>query len=232
SIRVTEADIESSWTGLRPLIHEEGKDPSEISRKDEVIISQSGLITIAGGKLTGYRKMAEDVVNTVAKQFKEEAYKVFSECRTKNIPISGGDVGGVSNFSSYVEKKIVEGIKLGLKFSEAELLVRRYGSNVDTIFTYMKEFDKTSKLSPSVYARLKYTVEQEAAVTLVDFFIRRTGSLFFDIKWVKEWKKDVTEMMSQLLNWSEFEKERHVGDLERELHDAVVALKEEVVKHT
>lgn len=40
-------DVESSWAGLRPLIHEEGKDPSEISRKDEIFVSSAGLITIA-----------------------------------------------------------------------------------------------------------------------------------------------------------------------------------------
>ncbi len=57
-VRIREQDIESSWAGLRPLIYEEGKDPSEISRKDEIWESDSGLITIAGGKLTGYRKMA------------------------------------------------------------------------------------------------------------------------------------------------------------------------------
>ncbi|MFP3326101.1 glycerol-3-phosphate dehydrogenase, partial [Planococcus sp. SIMBA_160] len=64
-LNITEKDVESNWAGLRPLIHEEGKDPSEISRKDEVWTSSSGLITIAGGKLTGYRKMAEHIVNLV-----------------------------------------------------------------------------------------------------------------------------------------------------------------------
>ncbi|MCI4060663.1 glycerol-3-phosphate dehydrogenase, partial [Bacillus cereus] len=49
-LNITANDIESSWAGLRPLIHEEGKDPSEISRKDEIWTSDSGLITIAGGK--------------------------------------------------------------------------------------------------------------------------------------------------------------------------------------
>ena len=55
-VKVTDADIESSWSGVRPLILEEGKDPSEISRKDEIWVSDSGLITIAGGKLTGTAK--------------------------------------------------------------------------------------------------------------------------------------------------------------------------------
>ena len=47
------SDVESAWAGIRPLIMEEGKKPSEISRRDEVLVSAHGLITIAGGKLTG-----------------------------------------------------------------------------------------------------------------------------------------------------------------------------------
>ncbi|MBW7462073.1 FAD-dependent oxidoreductase, partial [Paenibacillus sepulcri] len=68
SVRLTAMDVESSWAGLRPLIHQEGKDPSEISRKDEIFRSPSGLLSIAGGKLTGYRKMAEAVVNKAAEE--------------------------------------------------------------------------------------------------------------------------------------------------------------------
>jgi glycerol-3-phosphate dehydrogenase len=65
-------DVESTWSGLRPLIHEDGKSPSDLSRKDEIFISDSGLISIAGGKLTGFRKMAERSVNVVCKQLKIE----------------------------------------------------------------------------------------------------------------------------------------------------------------
>lgn len=75
NIHLTVADIESNWAGLRPLIHEEEKDPSELSRKDETFVSESGLISIAGGKLTGYRKMAERVNETVIKQLQKRMLK-------------------------------------------------------------------------------------------------------------------------------------------------------------
>jgi glycerol-3-phosphate dehydrogenase len=65
SLNVSASDIQSSWAGLRPLIHEDGKSPSELSRKDEIMVSDSGLISIAGGKLTGYRLMAEKIVTLV-----------------------------------------------------------------------------------------------------------------------------------------------------------------------
>ena len=81
-------DIVSSWAGLRPLIHEEGKSASELSRKDEIFTSDSGLISIAGGKLTGYRKMAERVVNRVTvleEQYKQNA----APCKTDKILLCG-----------------------------------------------------------------------------------------------------------------------------------------------
>ncbi|MEJ7485738.1 glycerol-3-phosphate dehydrogenase, partial [Staphylococcus hominis] len=76
--------IESTWAGVRPLILEEGKDPSEISRKDEVWDGDSGLLTIAGGKLTGYRHMALDIVNLLAKRLKQQYGLTFDACATKH----------------------------------------------------------------------------------------------------------------------------------------------------
>lgn len=78
TIKILKTDIISSWAGLRPLIKKEGKKSIELSRKDEIFISKSGLISIAGGKLTGYRKMAERAVNLISKKV----------CITENIQIS------------------------------------------------------------------------------------------------------------------------------------------------
>ena len=47
-VQLTIEDIESNWAGLRPLIHEDGKDPSELSRRDEIFVSKTGLTSIAG----------------------------------------------------------------------------------------------------------------------------------------------------------------------------------------
>src|SRR5690606_38367995 len=138
-VKVSEKDVESNWAGVRPLIWEEGKDPSEISRKDEIWESESGLMTIAGGKLTGYRKMAEKIVDHLADKFKTEEQILFSPCETKHLKISGGDVGGSGKFKQFIKEQTQEGIKVGLAESEAEQLVARYGSNVHVLFDIIKE---------------------------------------------------------------------------------------------
>ncbi|ANF35825.1 glycerol-3-phosphate dehydrogenase/oxidase [Bacillus velezensis] len=228
-LNITADDIESSWAGLRPLIHEEGKDPSEISRKDEIWTSQSGLITIAGGKLTGYRKMAEHIVDLVRDRLKEEGGQDFGGCKTKTMPISGGHVGGSKNFESFVEAKTKDGLKIGLSQETAKQLAIRYGSNVENVFSRiegLKDEAEKRQIPVHILAEAAYSIEEEMAATPADFFVRRTGRLFFDIKWVQTYKTAVIDYMSDRFQWNDETKEKHTEWLNMLLHDAVVPLEQ------
>lgn len=221
TVGLTPTDVESSWAGIRPLIHEEGKAPSELSRKDEIFLSDSGLITITGGKLTGYRKMAERTVDLVIKGWEREGAK-FKPCHTDQIPISGGDVGGAENWQTFVKLKIDEGLKVGLNQEEAHRLIHLYGSNVDTVFEFIQSGMKIAHrvgLPLDVYGMLRYGMDCEMVATPTDFFVRRTGGLFFDIDWVKQWKEAVFSFMKEEFGWSEEveKQERRRFQLEMEL---------------
>ena len=144
-VKVTEKDIESSWAGVRPLIYEEGKDPSEISRKDEIWEAESGLITIAGGKLTGYRKMAESVVDLIVKRLGETGQR-FKGPQTKTYPISGGNVGGSKGFNQYISLKEQEAVEYGFTQEEGRRFVQMYGSNVNELYQYGRTFDEIEKV--------------------------------------------------------------------------------------
>ncbi|MFC4618525.1 glycerol-3-phosphate dehydrogenase/oxidase [Camelliibacillus cellulosilyticus] len=223
-------DVESSWAGVRPLIHEEGKDPSEISRKDEIFHSESGLITIAGGKLTGYRKMAERVVDLVAEELKSEGDGPFRECETAYIRLSGGDVGGSDQLPEFIKNMTREGTALGLSSSEAERLAERYGSNVTRLYEIIRTMGEEAahyNLPKDVFAMIVYAIEEEMAATPSDFFIRRTGALFFNIGWVRKWKESVIDYMATRLHWDDDTKAGHVRALEERLRDATVAVEKE-----
>ncbi|MET3505824.1 glycerol-3-phosphate dehydrogenase/oxidase [Halalkalibacter oceani] len=218
SLKLSPEDVESSWSGLRPLIYEEGKTASELSRKDEVLMSDSGLISIAGGKLTGYRKMAERVVDVVCKEL-----GVKNGCETEDITLSGGHVGGAKGFESFLKKKISDGVALGLSEDEARQLAMRYGSNVENIFSRMSAFRKQAQafhLPASLYAELRYGIEEEMVETPLDFFQRRTGALFFNIKWVETWMEPVTRYMRDTFEWSEEETAKRIQELATELYFA------------
>ncbi|SDK04832.1 glycerol-3-phosphate dehydrogenase/oxidase [Sediminibacillus albus] len=223
-VAITAEDVESSWAGLRPLIGEEGKDPGEISRKDEIFVSDSGLISMAGGKLTGYRKMAVNAVDLVAKQLKEEEGILYSGSETLKMPISGGDVGGSAGFERFKKSKIAEGTALGLTNGEAASLVDTYGSNVDqvlAIYTDLQNEAAEAQLDPLVFAQLRYAIDEELIYRPVDFFVRRTGALFFHIEWVREHKDAAIEYMAKILKWSDSQKTEYIDELEQLMYDAV-----------
>lgn len=172
SIRLTKEDVISTWAGLRPLIHEDGKNPSDLSRKDEIFISDSNLISIAGGKLTGFRKMAERSVNVVCKQLKLEEGRQFAPCTTASIPLSGGDL---NKSPEEYAKDLQEDFK---QFFVEDILdlVLKYGSNTVAILA-LAQTNFNNQLLP---AEAEYCLEHEMTASLADFVIRRSGRLYFE----------------------------------------------------
>src|SRR5690625_4217061 len=223
SLKITADHVDSSWAGLRPLIAEGGKNPGEISRKDEVFISSSGLISMAGGKLTGYRKMAQEVIDLVVKQLKLEEGILYSGSDTRTLAISGGEVGGSKGFRQFKSKKMGEGVEMGLEQEVVSLLIQQYGSNVDTVFKlYEDNHSKAAELQmdPIVLAELIYAIEYELAYTPSDFFIRRTSALFFNIDWVREHKQTVISYMSDAFQWTDEQCKNYELALNKKLHEA------------
>ncbi|TDM04143.1 glycerol-3-phosphate dehydrogenase/oxidase [Macrococcus carouselicus] len=222
TVNVTDQDIESTWAGIRPLILEEGKDPSEISRKDEIWEGKSGLLTIAGGKLTGYRHMAEEIVDRVAARLKEEYGMKFASCRTKHTPISGGDVGGSQGFDCYKAELLQSLPEIGLTRTEMEEMIDKYGSNAPVLFNiaHAQVDNKVNELPLSVYTKLVYGIQHEMVLKPSDFFVRRTGALYFDIDFVNEYKEGVIEAMAELLHYSDRQKEEYRQELEQLIKEA------------
>jgi glycerol-3-phosphate dehydrogenase len=214
-LNISEGKIESGWAGIRPLIHEQGKGPSEISRKDEIWQNENGLITIAGGKLTGYRKMAEKIVDLVVKQLNSEYNGNYKGSITKHLPISGGDLNGSKFFESFVQKRTLEGQQIGLTEEQSRYLAKFYGTNVDKVFHYIKKAE--GSLPPIVYGQLYYAMDEECACTVTDFFIRRTGALLFNIQSVQVIKDLVLDEMATYLGWSEQEKDRNKEQIQTAL---------------
>lgn len=222
-VHITEKDIESSWAGVRPLIYEEGKDPSEISRKDEVWFSESGLITMAGGKLTGYRKMAEKLLDDVSKSLAKETGKKYKPVQTKHLPISGGDIGGSEHLEAFLSKKAKEGNnRFGWTLEEGREKAKRFGSNIDQLFTYAQEHKDQNEttLPNSLYAELRYSIQHEAVTTPIDFLLRRTGYLLFDMPYLLEWKDAVVDEMAKQFHWSDDVKQTYIEELNIQIKDA------------
>lgn len=183
SVNLKMSHIESTWAGLRPLIHEDGKSPSELSRKDEIFISDSGLISIAGGKLTGYRKMAERVVNLVARQIRKETDKKFKKSSTENEKLCGGNFENQQAITDYIIRLTGEAKQIKLNVNHIKDWVYKYGTNSDEILDIAYNIYKEEKLEAdllAISAEIIYGIRHEMVVSLADFMIRRTGRLYFE----------------------------------------------------
>ncbi len=212
---LTLEDVRSTWSGIRPLIHEDGKSPSELSRKDEIIHAPSKLITIAGGKLTGFRKMAQRVSDLVMERLIDAGAKnTRQDCRTDKIQLSGGDLGG-KLLSAYAEAVAHE---RGWDHEQFAYWAGLYGSNAVAIFEDAADFSDEALFRAAV----RYSVRSEANCNDGDFLIRRTGMLYFErdrVAAVREW---IEQELDSLLGPDA----RSSAEFERE-YAAVVAFREE-----
>jgi len=202
SVNLSVTDLESSWAGLRPLIHEEGKSASELSRKDEIFESVSGLISIAGGKLTGYRKMAERVVDLVIeKQFKGST---LMPCMTHKIKLTLSDFVDFDAVKRYTGLLVKRLAKLGMNNTKAFYLVENYGKQTDQIVNSLElSINKEAPELSLLKAELDFCLQNEMVCSSQDFLIRRTGLMYFDIRMVRDHKQAIGEEMRSKLGWSE-----------------------------
>lgn len=152
-------DVKSIFAGLRPLVKNTAKKTAEISRDHSILISESGLISIVGGKWTTYRKMAEDVVNSAAIQA-ELSYK---ECVTEDLPVHGCMPTLDFNQPGYYygTDKIMVAQLISGDHSLSELLDARL---------------------PYTKADIVFAVREELCMTVEDALSRRTRALLLDAR--------------------------------------------------
>ncbi|MDB4655598.1 glycerol-3-phosphate dehydrogenase/oxidase [Flavobacteriales bacterium] len=210
---LTKSDIQSTWAGLRPLIHEDGKSPSELSRKDEIFISEHGLISIAGGKLTGYRKMAERTVDLAFRQIEAAGGARFGVSRSSSRKLSGGLFHSFKAFVSEVGET---------DLSETELsgLFHKYGSSSQEIISLI-DWGNEDRALAILLAELSYSVDNEMISELSDFLIRRTGRLYFEKSIADKYASALNSRLAELLKLSAKEAEKSLQTYLKESEDVL-----------
>ena len=218
TIQLTLSDIESSWAGLRPLIHEEGKSASELSRKDEIFESPSGLISIAGGKLTGYRKMAERVVSLVGRKYFNQ--RNLKPCTTHKIKVTGGDFKNSKEVRAYLlaVKKRMQLVKQEEYLTR--YLVHTYGKQTDAILNGVNVRMEQGMAAEEalLLAELSFGWEHEMVLTPQDFVNRRTSMMLFDVSRLTKFKVLILDSFQKHFQWSQQLLEEERMKLDEEIY--------------
>jgi len=189
-------DVVAAWAGLRPLLHEDGKRPSEISRKDEIMVSETGLVSIAGGKLTTHRRMAERVVDLVVERLGRPA----GACRTASVPLPNGGLAPdeLPRLVARVRERLPR-----LAPGGAERLVALYGAGAERILRRVEAEPAAGEVLPGGVPRseIAHVLDEEMALTLEDVLERRTRLLLFDPEQGLACAAAVAETAAARLGW-------------------------------
>ncbi|GHA00887.1 glycerol-3-phosphate dehydrogenase [Ignatzschineria ureiclastica] len=236
SLHLTSEMIESSWAGVMPIVAHKGAS----SKKGQPVSAlldeaENGLLTLMSGKLTGYRSLAQAVVDELASKIMTVKQRQFKPCQTAQLTVSGGDVGGSAGLDHFLQEAIKRGETLQLSEEESRALAIRYGSNVEHLFTIAEKAtpEVLQGLPLLLYTQLYYSVTEEGVMTPCDFFIRRLGALYFDIDLVKNHRVAVVEWMARYFGWSIAEVKRYNAELEQALYQATHAVEDDrIVKIT
>lgn len=200
SRELTEADVTSVWSGVRPLIAEEGKSPSEISRKDEILEGAAGIFSIAGGKLTAYRHMVEEVVDKVQARLGMNPDKAGTE----TVALPGGEFDDFDGLVMQLKQA-------GADDAKADKLARAYGDEALAVWHD----------GGDAAAEVRHAVAAEGAVTLEDWWVRRSARAWFDCDGGLAALQQGADAMAAALGWDEATKQAQL--------DACLARRDELM---
>ncbi|OWW65780.1 alpha-glycerophosphate oxidase [Enterococcus hirae 57-03-H11] len=189
------------------------KAPSSISRGSSLERESDGLVTLSGGKITDYRKMAEGALKLIRQLLKDDYRMSVKEIDSKHYPVSGGDFDP-TKLEETVEELTKIGVESGLAEADAKYIADFYGTNAKKIFALAKEMTPYEGLSLAESARLRYGLEEEMVLAPGDYLIRRTNHLLFERDQLDAIKQPIIDAIASYFAWSAEEKKRQEAHLE------------------
>ena len=213
--RLTPDDIVSTYAGLRPLIAGEEEAAYQASRDHHIVESEAGLVSIAGGKLTTYRRMAEDLVDDVSKKLDREFGVKTEGCETRDCPLAeprfdlDQEVTKLGREYAYLDHDV------------ATHLATAYGPATPAVMAFAQDdSEMRARLVPElpyILAEVPYAVQNEMALTVNDVLMRRMHVIHEAGDQGTGCAPLVAATMARYLGWSAAEIERQVDDYHREV---------------
>lgn len=210
--KVSRFDVENVLNHLEDSLAESKENPSAVSRGSLLERSKDGLLTLSGGKITDYRKMAEGALKEIQRILKEEFNDDFQLIDSKHYSVSGGKIDP-ANAEAEIELLAKYGVEKGLTQEEAEYLAHLYGSNVTQLFDKVPVTKPANDLSLAETLGLRYALENEMVLTPADYLVRRTNHLLFMRDTLDQVKQGVIAEMASYFNWTNEQRAQYTQEL-------------------
>mmetsp|Transcript_14982 Transcript_14982/g.20953 ORF Transcript_14982/g.20953 Transcript_14982/m.20953 type:complete len:640 (+) Transcript_14982:107-2026(+) len=225
-VNVRREDVRAAWSGIRPLARDpKATDTASISRDHVLFVSDGGLVTIAGGKWTTYRSMAQDTVN---KAIEVGQLKPTKGCQTKSVLLLGAENWSPSYFTQLLQDyKRLKTSKtnhstslVSIPTETAKHWAHSYGTRAKKI-AELAQNGYGNRLvvgHPYLEAEVVYAAKEEYAFTAVDVIARRMRLAFLDSEAAHKALPRVVELMAKVHNWDSKRAEAEMAAAKYFLH--------------
>ena len=220
-INVRRGDVLAAWSGIRPLVRDpKARNTESLVRNHLITVSDSGLLTCAGGKWTTYRQMAEESVDEAIKLYGlhpgpvvgaprisgtemiDDAAPLDGTCQTHQVRLIGAHGYSKTLFINLIQH-------FGVETDVAKHLTESYGDRAWTVAALSSPTEKrfpvrgirVSQLYPFIDGEVRYAVRHEYAQTAVDVLARRTRLAFLNAQAALEALPMVIDLMAEELKW-------------------------------
>jgi glycerol-3-phosphate dehydrogenase len=216
---VARADVISTWAGLRPLMAPPaaGVAESKVSREHNIVVGQDGLVTIAGGKLTTYRRMSAEVVDTAINVLRlgKGVPKDLRPSDTDKNPLPGAVGWPEDDDHGRVGKQVEQAGEGLVDAVTARYLADTYGTRgIDLARRVAKDPAQAERLvpgRPEIVGQVDWAVTEEFAAEVSDVMVRRTQLYYRDADQGLAAAPVVGRRMAALLGWDEARAATSVG---------------------
>ncbi|KAJ1965104.1 mitochondrial glycerol-3-phosphate dehydrogenase [Dipsacomyces acuminosporus] len=201
-VKIRRGDVLSAWSGIRPLVRDpKAKNTKDLVRNHMIHVSDSGLITIAGGKWTTYREMAKETIDQAISSFRLSPVR---DCQTESVRLIGSHAWSDNMFIKLVQN-------FGVDLEVAKHLSHNYGDRAWAVCALADRLganfptlgERIHPLYPFIDAEVRYAVQYEYALSAVDVIARRLRLAFLDAQAARESLPKVISIMAAELGWDE-----------------------------
>jgi glycerol-3-phosphate dehydrogenase len=217
--KLTPNDVIATWAGLRPLIKADDSRPHDVSREHEVFVRDSGVVIIAGGKLTTYRRMAKEAVDRAVEWLGDRGDAALEgrdirKCRTKHRPLPGAQGLEFPNLKGVYAIADRLTASAGIPERVAKHLAETYGTRAESVVlrglsdkTLLERIDPEL---PYLWAEVDHAIDVDLARTIEDILVRRVPLCLRSRDQGLAAAEKVADRMSARLNWSPAERARQI----------------------
>ena len=218
--RLQPEDVVSTWAGIRPMVASpEARDPGAVSREHRILVSDSGVVSVIGGKLTTYRAIAEETVNVIEDNLRDiDGRKPVGRAPTDTRPLPGGATQDLDVLTEEIARE-------GFSKETATHLVHAYGTESAAVLNLAQSNPDLARPivagHPAIRAQLVHAIRREMAITLSDLLMRRTRLFYEVIGHAVPEAPEVVELAAQELGWDAGRKASELAAYLQEIQNAM-----------